>query len=232
MAEETTPQEEVESAPSESEAADKPANGWKARISRFRQAAARHWFVGLITIALVGHAAGLWMFALQQTAQPEQTGEVDLGRFEYRNTSVRRGEVSAATFALHVRFIDEVESRARGQLADRRFRVEQDIEEILRQAHGADFADPHIRELKRQFAEQINRSLELRSVSDVIITDLNIESTHAAARPTGPDHDELGDAALGEDASRHNGSEHEGGSEHDDGAQVANEVDWTDTPAS
>lgn len=205
MADETAPEEEVEGAEPDTEATEKPKVGWKVRIQRFRQAASKHWFVGMITLALLGHGAGLWIFAIQRTARPDQTSEVDLGQFEFRNTAARRGEMNRATFSLHIRFIDEVASRARQQLADRQFRVEQDIEEILRQAHDADFADPHLRELKRQLQEQINRSLDLRSVAEVIVTDLDIGSAHGATGASSPD------------------------AEHPSDAQAANEIDWIDT---
>ena len=59
----------------------------------------------------------------------------------------------------------------------RRYAVQQDIEELLRQAHGADFADPVLGELKRQLQEQINRTLEMRAISQVIITDLELHQS-------------------------------------------------------
>jgi flagellar basal body-associated protein FliL len=221
MVEETAPERAVKSTAAADGAAGNPKSAWKNRVAAIGQTLAKHWFVGLITLALAVHATGLWIFAVQRTAQPERTAEVDLGRYEFRNAAPRRGEVSEAAFALHIRFIDEVESRAHRQLADRRYRVEQDIEEILRQAHGVDFADPRLRELKRQLQEQINRSLELRSVADVIVTDLDIDSDHVAASPARPSHDE-----PGHDNPTPDGPEPAGG------AQATNEGDWSDAPAS
>ena len=215
MAEDTAHEQDAqEEAPTSSDATKPPESGWKARFGRMGQSLAKHWFVGLVTVALVGHAAGLWVFAIQRTTPAVvESSEIDLGRYEFRNTSAPGGKVSGVEFALHIRFIDEVESRARRQLADRRFRVEQDIEEILRQAHAADFADPHLRELKRQLQEQINRSLELRSVADVIVTDLDVQ----------PASDTAGAARQ----QPQNGSP-----ETDAGAQVADESDWADTPSA
>lgn len=218
MAEETSPQHDAE--PEKDAAEATPSAGsqprWKTVLRRVGGTLAKHWFVGLITVALVGHAVGLWVFAIHRTTPVVSSSEVDLGRYEFRNASARRGELAEVQFALHVRFLDEVDGRARHQLADRRFRVEQDIEEILRQAHAADFTDPHLRELKRQLQEQINRSLELRSVADVIVTDLDLQkgdvpSSPAEAAPDQPD---------GDPASLPVG----------DG--MADESEWVETPAS
>ena len=48
------------------------------------------------------------------------------------------------------------------------------FEELLRRAHGGDFEDPGLQELKRQLQERINQALGIRAVADVIVTDLRL----------------------------------------------------------
>ncbi|MCA9100232.1 MAG: hypothetical protein KDA63_03720, partial [Planctomycetales bacterium] len=95
------------------------AASWKSRVATLGAGLSRHWFVGLITVALLAHAAALWVFAYERTAErPAPSGEVDLGRFEFRNVAAGTDDVNAAAFSLHIRFLDEVEPRARRELAD------------------------------------------------------------------------------------------------------------------
>jgi len=55
-----------------------------------------------------------------------------------------------------------------------RFRVQQNVEELLRRAHGGDFDDPGLGELKRQLQERINERSG-RAIAEVIVTDLKLQ---------------------------------------------------------
>ena len=59
----------------------------------------------------------------------------------------------------------------------------QDVEELLRRAHGTDFADPALTELKRQLQETVNHSLELRAIDEVIVTGLAVEQCDPGPQP-------------------------------------------------
>jgi len=83
-----------------------------------------------------------------------------------------------------------VRATARTRLAARKFKVQQDVEQLLRQAHPDDFADPVLAGLKRQLQEQINESLGLRAISEVIITSLEYGSQPPATTPVAaPSHE-------------------------------------------
>jgi len=84
---------------------------------------------------------------------------------------------------LYITLLDGFQQRGRQQLAANRNRVQQDIEQLLRQAHPGDFEDPCLTELKRRIQAQINKSLGVRAVADVIITGLELELNREAARP-------------------------------------------------
>lgn len=145
----------------------------------------RTWVVVLLTLWTLGNAAGFAFFRGQgRVAVEVPNPEIGLGDFKFRADLAERGPVAAAQFSLHVAFAPQSEQAGRERLAVRKFRVQQDVEELLRRAHGADFDDPRLRELKRQIQEQINETLGTRAVADVIITDLVVEpsSERAAER--------------------------------------------------
>jgi flagellar basal body-associated protein FliL len=101
-------------------------------------------------------------------------GEVSLGKFKFEAPSSSREGVLLASFELHVALLPDLDAVGRRQLQRRQFKVQQDIEELLRQAAQGDFEDPSLMELKRQLQEKINETLDKRVVSEVIITDLSV----------------------------------------------------------
>ncbi len=100
--------------------------------------------------------------------------EISLGDFRFEAKRAEAGSISSAWFSLHIVLLDPVDSYARKKLEARQFRVQQDVEELLRQAHSGDFDDPNLGELKRQLQEQVNETLGSRVIADVIITDLEL----------------------------------------------------------
>ena len=59
-------------------------------------------------------------------------------------------------------------------MASHKYRVQGEIETLLRQAHRGDFDDPTLTELKQTIREQVNSVVGNRVVSDVIIANLKI----------------------------------------------------------
>ncbi len=127
---------------------------------------------GLIVLQMGVYIAYRWS-ATSSTVQPNP--EVSLGEFQFEADRGETGRIAAAEFSLHIALLDHVDKAARKRLFARKFRLQQGIEELLRQAHGSDFDDPNLGDLKRQLQEQINETLGIRAIADVIITDLKLE---------------------------------------------------------
>ncbi len=137
----------------------------------------------LLGLSLVGHAIGLtysWLRAMGPAV--ELSPEVSLGEFRFEADPQEAAGVVGAEFRLHIALLEQVESAARRALADKRLRVEQAVEELVRRAHGGDFDDPQLAGLKQELQEQINEALGIRVIDDVIITDLRVERSPRAAK--------------------------------------------------
>jgi hypothetical protein len=102
--------------------------------------------------------------------------EICLGEFRFLPKRPEEGPIAHARFTLYVVLEDQAAPTARQRLLAHRFRLRQDIEELVRQAHAADFEDPVLAELKRQFKERIEATLGMRAIAEVIIVDLNLET--------------------------------------------------------
>lgn len=105
-------------------------------------------------------------------ASPEP--EISLGKFAFYDATNNNHAIKQVTFSLNIALLDQVDDAARTRLGSHELRVRQGIEELLREAHGTDFTDPALANLKRQFQTQVNETLDMRAVADVIITDLRI----------------------------------------------------------
>ena len=103
--------------------------------------------------------------------------EIGLGDFTFLSPRGQPGQVTRAEFSLYLSLLSDVDSIARERLAQKKFKVEQEIEELLRQAHAGDFDDPVLAELKRQIQETVNQCLEMRAITEVIITDFSAEGS-------------------------------------------------------
>jgi flagellar basal body-associated protein FliL len=141
----------------------------------------RRYLTGKLIAAIVGgslviHGLGFAYYRVwnKPVAQPA-AAEISLGEFHFAGTSSESGRAARADFSLHVTLLDRMDKAGREALASRRYRVQQDIEQLLRQAHARDFDDATLSELKRQLREQINESLGTRVISDVIVTDLKLQ---------------------------------------------------------
>lgn len=151
------------------------------------------WIAVLMALSVGLHLVGYWYYCrLADEVAEGRTPEITLGSFRFDDAENPDHSLRSAQFNLHVSLLREVEGTARGRLAARRFKVQQGVEELLRQAHAADFDDPNLSELKRLLQEQVNEAIGLRAVDEVIITDLEfergplespLESSEKVARP-------------------------------------------------
>ncbi|MBX3414124.1 MAG: hypothetical protein KF708_15660 [Pirellulales bacterium] len=142
--------------------------------------------LGIVSLVLV---LTTLQFALLAYLQQHRTAarlepEFSLGTFRYEEVTGASDPIRAAQFELHIDLLPEVDREARLRLTARRFKVQQGIEELLRRARGREFEDPALAELKRMLKEQINASLGLRSIGEIIITDLKLTRGAAMAVTT------------------------------------------------
>jgi flagellar basal body-associated protein FliL len=136
------------------------------------------WIAVLLGLSVIVHGFAFLYYQISaKTANHALAAEVPLGEFHFVSEKAEPGSIGSAEFGLYVTLLDHIDRQAREQLAARRFRIQQDIEQLLRQSHAHDFADPTLGDVKRQLQEQINGSLEMRAIADVIITDLKLTRT-------------------------------------------------------
>ena len=169
-------------APQKAEPAPQPAVDEKGseRFSRlkklFGRLLPRKWIAGLLILSIVVHLTGIVYYQVFAGGTVTVTSpEIALGEFAFAAGKSELGKITAAKFQLHISPLEQVEREARYRLHTREFRVRQDIEELLRQAHSGDFVDPKLAELKRRLQEQVNTTLGMRVIADVIITDLELQ---------------------------------------------------------
>ncbi len=152
-----------------------------------RSQTAQHWLAMLLIATLVIHGGGLVYYKHNNTRAPvEYSPEIALGNFRFAADKTSGARVANAEFSLYITALEGLDKFARSQLNSHKYRIQQEIEVLLRQAHSGDFDDPALNDLKRQIREQINSALAGRVVSDVIITNLNIVASDktAPANPT------------------------------------------------
>jgi flagellar basal body-associated protein FliL len=171
---------------SRDEAAESPPTAAQTpnEAACWRRFLSQRWIAVIVVASVVIHGAGLTCYQVWGKARPvPPSPEVALGVFQFVGDKGGGGRITAAEFSAYATLLERADRAARAQLAARRFRVQQDVEQLLRQAHSADFEDPNLAELKRQLQEQVNQSLGLRGVADVIITNLKLTRSERAAPP-------------------------------------------------
>jgi len=149
----------------------KPAG--KSKIASFFGKTMQYWLAFLLITTLVIHGLG-WAWYKAGSAGPavETSPEIGIGTFKFAADKTSGSRVTGAEFSVYVTALDGLDRVARNRLASHKFRVQEEIEAMLRQAHGGDFVDPDLSDLKRQIRERIDQALKNRVVSDVIITNL------------------------------------------------------------
>jgi flagellar basal body-associated protein FliL len=175
----------------EAEAQQAPAK--KPRFAIFRGRSAQYWLVIFLIVTLAVHGLGLAYYKFSSASTPVvYSPEITVGNFRFAADKSSGGLVKNAEFALYITALDGLDRLTRNRLASHQYRVQQGIETLLRQAHSGDFDDPALNDLKRQIREEVNKVLDGRVVSDVIITNLKITlsdktksngSTETAASP-------------------------------------------------
>ncbi len=101
-----------------------------------------------------------------------------MGNFEFTADKTAGGRVAGAEFSLYITALEGLDQIARTRLATHKYRLQEEIEALLRQTHSGDFDDPALNDLKRQIRERINQALGNRVVSDVIIANLKITASN------------------------------------------------------
>lgn len=137
----------------------------------------------LVILTVVINGVGLAVQSVTASGKANNGGEHGLGDYHFIASPSEKGPIEAANFCLHIALLEDVKQEAHSRLTNRKFRVQQDIEELLRQAHSGDFADPILGELKRRIQARINETLGLRAIADVIITDLKLTDGKLEANP-------------------------------------------------
>ena len=128
----------------------------------------------LVAVSILVHCIAFACTRATGKSASADSGEISLGDFSFNANPEEAGPIRSAWFSLHIALLEHVDSEARAKLKTREFRVKQGVEELLRRAHGGDFGDSNLGELKRLVQEQINETLGMRAIADVIITDLEI----------------------------------------------------------
>jgi flagellar basal body-associated protein FliL len=171
--------------PREGEAEAAPSTTPVAPKGKFRDMITRSWLVLVILLGTILLQVGALVYhrATAQAEQPRPSPEMELGVFHFDTNRADEGQTTHADFAVCLALQDSNEQASRQRLATHKYRVQQEIEELLRKAHCGDFDDPSLRDLKRQCREQINQVLGLQGVCEVIITDLRIQRAPASKAP-------------------------------------------------
>jgi flagellar basal body-associated protein FliL len=163
-------QEPTAEATSAADESAKNTPAWRRMLTKKRLAMI---LGGAILLPVLGYVA---VAASSSSEMVTVSPEVSLGAFWYETTTEASDEKIRAEFNLHLDLLAQIDTAARERLEARRFKVQQNVEELLRQAHNADFEDPSLTELKRQIQVQINETLAMRgAIAEVIVTDLVVE---------------------------------------------------------
>ncbi len=155
----------------------------KTRRSVVKQILNSKVIIVLVVLTVVINGVGLAFHSIGSGGDSSSGAEHDLGGYHFLAGPLEKGPIAAAEFCLHIAVLEDVEQEAYRRLANRKFRVQQDIEELLRQAHSGDFTDPTLGELKRRLQARINETLGMRAIADVIITDLKLTDGKPEASP-------------------------------------------------
>ncbi len=152
----------------------KKKRGWRRFFTKKR-------VITIIVLSVALHGVGYLFFTLQRAgALSSRNPEYSLGKFEFQAPHGQKEGVQKASFNLHLSLLVELQHVGKIRLDDRKFKVQQEVEQLLREAASGDFEDPKLTELKRQLQETINQVAGKRVIAEVIITDLSIHRVDAA----------------------------------------------------
>ena len=152
----------------------KAENGGK--LQGLFQLLRRNWTAKLLVSLIVVHIFGYVYYGKRITkTKTMDILEISLGSYRFDGDEAGEDRVARADFRLYVSLLSEVDQAGQALMKMHKYKVQQDIEELLRQAHARDFEDPALNELKRQIQETVNQTVGQRVVEHVIITNLQIE---------------------------------------------------------
>jgi len=150
----------------------------------WRRLLPKKWVSIVLGVSIVNFTFGyLCCGTMRKSAEEGENMEVDLGTFRFEARAPELGTIAGAEFTLHIALLDVVDRQARQRLATHTSRVRQNVEELLRKAHGGDFEDPSLGGLKRQIQEHVNETLGIRAIADVMITNLQLRNRDNATPP-------------------------------------------------
>ena len=153
-----------------------PKAGKPPKAGEAKSALATYALPAALIVSIVANLAGVFYYrSLALDASPVAAHEIPLGNYRFVAEEYEPGQVTEAEFALYIELVRQADRPARRLLEARRQKVRQNVEELLRTAHGGDFSDPTLRELKSQLQKRINETLEIRAVADVIVTELQMD---------------------------------------------------------
>lgn len=170
------------------------ATGFRPRAKALLR---RFWYVPAVLGIMALQMVSIAVYRCAMPAAPLRNSyEVSLGEFGFEAITETRSMISSADFSLHISLIPEIDRPARFLLNQHQYLLQQNIEELLRQAAPGDFEDPSLAELKRQLQATVNQTVGRRIVAEVIITDLKLDrgtatetpsaETEAITQPTAP----------------------------------------------
>jgi flagellar basal body-associated protein FliL len=165
--------------PNSEEAQTESSSKSKSKFALFSAKSVPYWLAFLLISTLVIHGIGWAYYKAASASVPvELSPEIDVGNYKFMADKTSGGRLSSAEFSLYITALEGLDRIARTRLASHKFRVQEEIESLLRQAHSGDFDDPSLNDLKRQIRDKINQTLGNRVVSDVIIANMKISTSN------------------------------------------------------
>ena len=156
MAEKPTKKSEEDAEPTAQPAAT-------PKTSLFPRSVSLKWLLVVVGLSLALHAATFAYLRLLPRAEPPASPEVGLGEYHFEADRSEGGRIARADFSLHVALLEPPDTAARWRLNAHKRHIQESVEELLRKAHGGDFDDPGVHDLKRQLLEQINQAMGTRN---------------------------------------------------------------------
>jgi hypothetical protein len=177
---------EIKNPPSDQDNKDDRQEAPAPQGSKFSLFFKGKWFLqGLVILLILSIAvqAGGWIYYYANSSGKTPPGpEIGLGQYQFTALPPAGGRINQARFSLFVTLLKGLEKSGRETLISHQYRVQQDVEQLLRQVHSGDFEDPDLGGLKIQIREKIDRAIGSRMIADVIITDLKL----TVASPSNP----------------------------------------------
>jgi flagellar basal body-associated protein FliL len=146
----------------------------------------------LLICTIITPCIGIAYYKLSNnTPVVENSPEISLGSYVFAADKTADGRILGAEFSVYITALEGLDRITRTRITTHKFRIQEEIETLLRQAHTGDFDDPTLAELKQKIREQVNRVVGNRVVSDIIITNLKITQSEkktptATANTTSP----------------------------------------------